>query len=266
MTIPHLPQQRFPNDTRSFLVPSEDRFARRNAARRRDMALMRRIEVNSLGRDFSIQDSVHVVPQTETFERAVCGIARGTLIATPQGPLAIEDMLPGDMVNSSEGPQRVLWIGSTTIVPGQTGGSGVLNGLIRVTADALGRGRPAGDLVLGPGAAVLHNPPQFRAANGKGHVLTPLADFIDGLSVFRVTPPSAVKVYHLMLARHAVVEAGGLEIESYHPGIGAVAKMGASAQALFMSLFPTVAEPRDFGPLAYPRVEMEMLDGLRAGG
>lgn len=225
---------------------------------------MRRIEAASLLPDHTPQQSTHIVPQSALFDRAVSGFARGTLLKTPKGLLAIEDLLPGDVVDTTEGPQPVLWIGSATILPGHSAAGSLLNSLIRVTADAFGMGRPAGDIVLGPGAALLHNPPQLRAANGQGHVLTPLADFIDGTSVFRVVPPSAVKVYHLMLRRHAAVRAGGLELESFHPGSGAIEAMGGNAQTLFLSLFPGIAQPRDFGPMGFPRVEREMLDGLGA--
>ena len=258
MTIPHRFQVRSPLAPQSLPVPARERFARPDGR-----PLMRRIEVAALGADHSIQDTVHVVPQTEVFDRAVSGFARGTLLKTPQGLVAIEDLLPGDVVETSEGPQPVLWIGSAAILPGAAAAGSLLDCLIRVTAEAFGIGRPAGDVVLGPGAALLHNPPQLSAASGTGHVLTPLADFIDGDSVFRVTPPSAVKVYHLMVPRHAAVRAGGLELESYHPGTGVVDSMGEAAQQLFFSLFPGVTRTRDFGPLGFPRVARDLLDSLR---
>lgn len=265
MTSPLLPQQRRTAGADQLPVPAVERFARADTRPRRDMPLMRRMETLSLNASYEIEEQSHVVPQTEVFERAVSGFARGTVLSTPSGPRAIEDVLPGDTIHSSEGPQRVLWIGSAAIMPGQAQPGSMLDGLIRVTGEAFGVGRPGGDVVLGPGAAILHNPPQFRAANGEGHVLTPLQDFIDGVSVFKVTPPSAVKVYHLMLGRHAAVQAGGLEIESYHPGSGNVTRMGENAQRLYMSMFPFLAHPREFGPLGFPRVELEMLEGLRLG-
>lgn len=265
MTSPLLPYQRRLSATERMPVTAVQRFARASDRPRRDLPMMRRMEVAALNADFSIQEQSFAVPQTDVFERAVSGFARGTVLATPNGPVAIEDLLPGDMVQSSQGPQRVRWIGSAAIMPGQALPGSMLDGLIRVTAEAFGVGQPGSDVVLGPGAAILHNPPQFRAATGEGHVLTPVQDFIDGVSVFKVTPPSAVKIYHLMLDRHAAVQAGGLEVESYHPGSGAVGRMGENAQRLFMSLFPFLTHPRDFGALGFPRVELEMLEGLRVG-
>ncbi|MDO6731737.1 Hint domain-containing protein [Marinovum sp. 2_MG-2023] len=268
MTASHRPQPKSHFDiTRSTvrsapLARTEPPYSGEHHALR-DAVEMRRLEVTALLPDFSLHQAAHMVPQTELFDRAVSGFARGTVLATPNGPCAIEDLMPGDPVQSSAGPQQVLWIGSTTLLSGQAGAASLLNGLIRVTGDALGRGRPSHDMMFGPAAAVLHNPPQMRVGTGEGRVLTPLADFIDGVSVFRVTPPSAVRVYHLMLRKHAVVTAGGLEVESYHPGSGGrIAQMGSQTQSLFMSLFPGIAGPRDFGPLGFPRVEREMLEGL----
>ncbi|WP_417523042.1 Hint domain-containing protein [Marinovum sp.] len=265
MTSPLLPHQRRKPDGTSLPMSAVERFARAGERPRPGAQMMRRMEVATLNADYSVDQQTFVVPQTEVFERAVSGFARGTVLATPDGPVAIEDLLPGDLVNTTDGPQRVLWIGSAAIMPDQAQPGSMLDGLIRVTAEAFGRSRPVSDVVLGPGAALLHNPPQFRAASGEGHVLTPVQDFIDGVSVFKVTPPSAVKVFHLMLPRHAAVQAGGLEVESYHPGNGAVGRMGENAQRLYMSLFPFMMHPRDFGPLGFPRVELEMLEGLRFG-
>lgn len=258
MTSPILPHQRHAAGASQRPLSATDRLG--PLGERPRPGAMRRMEVAWLTEDFSIAERSLAVPQSEMFEAAISGFARGTLLATPEGPLAIEDLLPGDMVQSSEGPQRVLWIGSAAILPGQPAPGSRLDGLIRVTAEAFGVGRPSGDVVLGPGAAILHNPPQLRSASGAGHVLTPLTDFIDGVSVIKVTPPSAVKVYHLMLRHHAAVKAGGLEVESYHPGNGSVARLGAQAQQLFMSLFPCLAHPRDFGPQAFARADLETLE------
>ncbi len=277
MTAPHRPHLRDLTEHYSTPVPGRARpplpesrpeprpETRTEAHPRRSTVPMRRIEVSGLLPDGGLFDRSLVVPQAPLFERAVSGFARGTLLATPQGPVAIEDLLPGDVVNSSHGPQPVLWIGAATMVPGQSAQGSLLRGLLRVTAESFGMSRPASDLVLGPGAALLHNPPQLRAANGQGHVLTPLADFADGTSVFQVMPPSPVRVYHIRLPRHAAVDAGGLEIESYHPGSGTVERMAEAVQGLFLSLFPDVRHPREFGPMGFPRVEREMLDGLHGG-
>lgn len=223
---------------------------------------MRRIEAASLLPDLSIHYANHSVPGTAVFDRMTGGFARGTLLDTRDGPVAIEDLMPGDFVDSSEGAQPILWIGSTLLRPGAFGDRPETAGLIRVMPESLGRARPVNDLLLGPWAELLHNPPQLRQANGAGHVLTPLRDFVDGNTVVRVTPPSAVRVYHIVLRRHAAVRVSGLEIGTYHPGPGVTEHLDQAGLRLFLSLFPHVSGTRGFGPLAFPRVEKDLLDGL----
>ncbi|MDA7428177.1 Hint domain-containing protein [Primorskyibacter aestuariivivens] len=225
---------------------------------------MRRIEAASLLPDLSIHYSNHAVPCTDLFDRITGGFARGTLLDTRDGPMAIEDLMPGDFVESSEGAQPILWIGSTMIAPGGFPDMPAASGLIRVMPQSFGVARPTNDVLLGPWAGLLHNPPQLRQANGKGHVLTPLKDFIDGDTVVRVTPPSAVRVYHIVLRRHAAVRVSGLEVETYHPGPGVIDKLGQNGLQLFLSLFPHVKDAKGFGPLGFPRVDKDLLDGLSA--
>lgn len=249
------------------LAPSQvpqDRFAPDERRPQREQPLMRRIEAASLLPDLSIHFATHTVPRSGIFDTLSGGFARGTLLATRDGPVAVEDLMPGDFVESSEGLQPVMWIGSTHLHPQLYGETQSEEGLIRVMTESFGVARPVNDVLFGPCAGLLHNPPQLRQANGQGHVVTPLRDFVDGLNVFRVAPPSAVKVYHIALRRHAAVQVSGLQFETYHPGPGRVEKLGYNGQRLFLSIFPHIAEPKDFGPLAYPRVDKELLDGVSA--
>lgn len=242
----------------------QDRFAPDDRRPQRDKPLMRRIEAASLLPDLSIHFANHTVPRSAMFDTLTGGFARGTLLATRDGPVAIEDLMPGDFVESSEGLQPILWIGSANLFPSHYGETTDDDGLIRVMTESFGVARPVTDVLLGPWAGLLHNPPQLRQANGQGHVVTPLRDFVDGLNVFRVTPPSAVRVYHIVLRKHAAVQVSGLQVETYHPGPGRVEKLGHNGQRLFLSLFPHVTEAKDFGPLAFPRVDKELLDGVSA--
>lgn len=225
---------------------------------------MRRIEAASLQPDLSIHHASHTIPHSTMFDRITGGFARGAVLSTGNGPVAIEDLMPGDYVDSSEGVQPILWIGSATMFPAHHGAPSRNDGLIRVMTESFGVARPATDVALGPWAGLLHNPPQLRQANGQGHVLTPLRDFIDGVNVIRVTPPSAVRLYHIVLRRHASVQVSGLQVETYHPGPNRIESLGHNGQRLFLSLFPHISEPKDFGPLAFPRVDKSLLDDVSA--
>lgn len=110
---------------------------------------MRKYEASALMPDLSISFKSHVAPATPLFEEACTAYARGTLIPTVRGPIAIEDLLPGDYVESSLGAQPVTWIGSTTYVPGIPDDATTLASLARITSDSFGPGRPMVDVLVG---------------------------------------------------------------------------------------------------------------------
>jgi hypothetical protein len=226
---------------------------------------MRKYEVAALIGDGPVRYSQHIAPATPVFEAAFSAFARGTLIATPDGPCAIEDMTPGMQVETRDsGPVPVLWIGSMTMVPGTSADAPELARLTRIMSDTFGLSRPMPDLVTGPGARLLHSPATLRELAIDTKVLTPVRAFVDGVSVIEITPPRPVALFHLCLPRHAVIRAAGLEVETFHPGPSLLRDMGLNMQALFLSLFPHLERASDFGRLAYPRAEPERVSGLSA--
>jgi len=99
---------------------------------------------------------------------------------------------------------------------------------------------------------------------GTDAALAPVTAFQDGDAVIRIMPVAPVRVYHLGLARHEVILANGLEVESYHPGRRNEMPLSGDLLSLFLALFPHVRRSGDFGPLVYPRVSEETAIGLRA--
>ncbi len=229
----------------------------------RNKSLMRRVEVTALLPDGALRHSQHIAPATAAFEGAFSAFARGTMIQTTKGPCAIEDLSPGDMLEVvNEKPQPVVWIGSMSLVPTAPVEQPELTRLTRIMADTLGLSRPMHDLVLGPGARLLRKPSASHDLATQPQLLTPARAIADGLSIFEITPPTPVKVYHLCLPHHAIISAGGIEVESYHPGRSLLRDMGSNMRALFLSLFPHVSQPDDFGPLACPRADQVSLEHL----
>lgn len=197
--------------------------------------------------DGRIEEARHTVPASPVFAAAFSAFARGTLIATTRGPVAVEDLHPGMKILTNErGPSPLLWIGSMSLSPAQADGSPVR--LTRIMTGALGMGRPILDLITGPGARI--------AQRGNAHsdnVLRPVHDLVDGNSVISVSPPGAVQLYHIALHRHATMTAAGLTMETYHPGPGFESALTQAHLAQFIALFPHVRRPADFGSLARPR-------------
>ena len=120
-----------------------------------------------------------------------------------------------------------------------------LNSLVRIMADRFGIGRPVVDMVLGPGARLLRG-------EGKAACYMPAHDMVDGDGVFRLTPPAPTRAYHICLPRHATIQAGGLQVESYHPGRYKAEMLGAELLRIFLKLFPHLRSMSEFGPMAHP--------------
>ncbi|MEM6727676.1 MAG: Hint domain-containing protein [Pseudomonadota bacterium] len=206
---------------------------------------MRKYEISYLAANGDGQTLARLAPATPLFEAPFMAFARGTLIATPEGPVAIEDIQPGMVVSTADGDAlSVLWKGATTVVPGAAGQHEAAGRFTRITAEAIGLARPSHDLLLGMGARV------WRAARG---IMAEAQDFIDGEAAFSVIPPSPVRVFHLALKHHARIKANNVEVESFHPGGDARALYRPEIKALYVSLFPHVRSLEDFGPLREPR-------------
>jgi hypothetical protein len=208
-----------------------------------------------------IQEGERTVQANPLVDAAHSAFVRGTLISTACGPIAIEDLLPGDrVVTAADGPQPVLWIGSMTLAVPEHAGS--LRILTRIQTDALGAMRPLSDLIVGPGARLLRHPRRLRASCGSEPVLTPARAMADGMQIFGVAPRKPVTLYHICLRQHAIITASGLETESFHPGAGFERGLDKATVREFLSFFPHVETPQDFGALAHMRLPLDMPDAL----
>lgn len=225
-------------------------------------SLMRKVEVKALLPNGDIHESRHMVPATPLFERATTAFAHGTLIHTTQGPIAVEDLLPGDMVETFDGaPQKVLWIGSTVFMAETHVHSETPKTLTRIMCQSLGMDKPISDLLLAPAARLMREFPDLVQFTGDRYALIPAEDFVDGESIIEITPRSPMHVYHVALERHSVMNVSGLMAESYHPGDNAMNGVSKNTRALFMSMFPHMQELSEFGSQAYMRAGLQrMLD------
>ncbi len=226
----------------------------------------RRYEIAWLSASGDIETSTRIAPAIAQFEEAFSALARGTVLQTEDGPIAVEDLMPGTRVQTAEGRfERVMWVGSMTIFP-PNAVSGIEPALMtRVTADAFGLGRPNPDLVLGPRARILLRDDRFHSATGISAAYAPAAAFIDGVSIVEVTPIAPIPVYHLVLERHGAIRAAGLEVESYHPGVGTGDATDPQLAALFLALFPNMKSFADFGPVAHPRLSADEMERVLYG-
>lgn len=229
---------------------------------RRSM-VMRKYQISALRPDGEIRQSEQIGPALPLFEAAFSAFARNTLIQTAQGPVAVEDLRPGDQVETVEyGPTEVLWVGSMTLGPRPDSPTPPDARMTRITPDAFGLGKPMSNVMFGPGARILAPATHLRQQMGNAPVLTPVRHLVDGNGVIEITPPRPVTVYHLCLSRHATINAGGLSAESYHPGTGFEREMGEKMLGLFLSFFPHINAPYEFGGQSHLRLPLVTPDDL----
>ncbi|OED48245.1 Hint domain-containing protein [Leisingera sp. S232] len=212
---------------------------------------LRRYEVSCLLPGGGVSETRHIAPALPLFEDAFSAFTRGSLVETSQGPIAVEDLLPGDeILTFGGGSQPLQWIGRTTVLPTRSN----TRTLTSFMADSLGLQKPASPLVAGPSARLLRTPPHLQGA-GDEKRLTLAPEFQDGMSIFETAPPSPVDLYHLCLPRHAVITVGSLPFETFHPGPDALKLASYAIKTLFLNLFAHTDSIQGFGPLSHPRAD-----------
>lgn len=228
---------------------------------RRAPLLRRQVELAVLSASGRVEEGVRIVPSLPPFEEPFAAFARGTLIAGPCGLVAIEDLWPGMEVRIDGGQiGRVLWRGSTMIVPQGEGQDPAMTRLTRLSVEALGLGRPFQDLVLGPRARVVNRRAGVRLLTGRDAALLPASDLVDGSTAVEIAPASPVEVFHLALDRHATLLANGVEVESYHPGPLHAFPLRGEHLALFLGCFPHLRDLLSFGDPILPRLRQRDLE------
>ena len=206
---------------------------------RRALPLTRRYEVAYLSNEGEVITANRVAPAMEIFEEAFSAFSRGTLIATPDGPVAIEDLVPGQLITTEDGPRMLRWRGALTVIPGQP----TTTELTRLSADCFGPSRPMHDLQLGPSARFLSRKPDGFS---RLRFRTP-ENAVDGESIVSVRPVAPVPLYHLVLDQQELIFANGLETPSYHPSLGAERGLVGDLVSLFLCFFPYLNRLEDFG-------------------
>ena len=190
-------------------------------------------------------------PALPLFDSAFSAFGRGVLMPRKDGPVPIEDLVPGDLLRTADGMTLpVLWIGSTTFVPADMGARATL---YRITADSFGFGRPESYVTLGDGARLMQTPAELKAATAGQNLLTPIDRFVDNVNVIKMRPPTPVRLFHIMLEQHAVLDVCGVAFETFHPGPDAMRSVSHAQRDLFLSMFPHIQHHAEFGPLTHQR-------------
>ncbi len=141
-------------------------------------------------------------------ERECSCFGHGTLIRTPDGDRAVEDLAPGDLVLTAQGSALpVRWVGRSVV--SSLFGDPLRILPVRIRAGALGVNLPVRDLLLSPNHGV-----------HLGDSLVQAGALVNGTSIVRVRDMPIVFTYwHLELDTHALVLAEGVAAESFLDGV-----------------------------------------------
>lgn len=171
----------------------------------------------------------------------------GTRIRTEQGDRRIDDIQAGDRIQTKDnGLQEVRWVGTKRVSGARLYAMPELRP-IRLRRGALGIDRPDEDLLVSPLHRMLVTGARAQALFGSDEVLVTARDLVDDRLVIRDHSVTQVTYIHLMLDRHQVVFANGLESESFLPGAEAVAAVERSQRASLFDVMPEI----EHNPLAY---------------
>ncbi|WP_026282678.1 Hint domain-containing protein [Rhizobium sp. 2MFCol3.1] len=133
-------------------------------------------------------------------------LLRGTLIATPTGEVAIEDLRLGDLVETISGEAKpIRWIGRQTFRKSVASWHPTVMP-IRISKGALDDGMPSKDLYISAGHALYVDGALVR-----------VKDLVNGSSIVSALPDDseAIEYYNVLLDSHDVVIAEGTPVETF---------------------------------------------------
>ncbi len=186
-----------------------------------------------------------VDPDSLTRERLLSmGIpcfCRDSMILTPRGEIAVQDLRVGDLVVTRDnGLRPIRWIGSRALDKVDLALAPKLRP-IRIRAGALGANTPASDLMVSPQHRILIRSSIAQRMFGADEVLI-AARQLTGLDGIDEVVVEAVEYFHILFDRHEIVVSNGAETESLFTGPEAMKALGQAAQDEILSLFPELRD------------------------
>lgn len=175
----------------------------------------------------------------------------GTRILTEDGPRLIQDLREGDTVQTKDnGLQEIQWIGSRRMTGARLFAMPRLRP-VRIHAGALGLERPDEEFLVSPEHRMVVKGKIARALFNTPEVLVPAKSLINGTTVTTDVNVREVTYIHLLLPRHQILFANGVETESFHPANTALATLDDEDRARLLAQFPDMSyDPHTYGSYA----------------
>jgi len=186
-------------------------------------------------------DHSHTVPDRRTTGGVIC-FTPGTYLATPDGPGLIQNLAQGDRVLTRDnGAQMVLWRGQRRMTGARLHAMPQLRP-IRFRCGALGQDRPEQDLWVSPQHRMLVRGASAQALFNVDEVLVAAEDLINDHSVTVDYSLREVTYVHILLPRHNIIWANGLETESFHPANAALDSIDPDQRQDLLDLLPDLVD------------------------
>lgn len=220
-------------------------------------------EMNGFGKGAIDVQALDTTPQPTT----IC-FAEGSRILTSRGYVAVENLRPGDLVETlDDGPRPIRWVGQSELNwPGAIEGQKP----IHISAGALGVNRPRQDLVVSPQHRMLLSNVPTDMGHGLNEVLAPAIALTGLPGIRQMKGKRSVTYFHVLLDHHAVIQSEDVATESFYPGPQALKMLSRAQRAEVLMMFPALrGDPEGgYGLKARPvltRREAQALLALQPG-
>ena len=162
----------------------------------------------------------------------------GTMIQTPTGARRVEELREGDKVQTKDnGVEEICWVGSRRMSGARLFAMPQLRP-VRIRAGAFGIERPDMELVVSPEHRMLVRGAAARALFNTPEVLVSARDLVNGSSVAVDLAMREVTYIHLLLPRHQILWANGVETESYHPANASLSTLETQDRKRLLRMLP----------------------------
>ena len=174
-----------------------------------------------------------------------------TRVATPDGVQQIRHLRPGDMILTRDnGPQEVLWSGHRRMSGARLYAMPHLRP-IRFRANSMGLYRPDEDLLVSPQHRMLVKGAAAQALFNTSEVLVAAEDLVNDATIVVDHVLREVTYVHILLEKHNIVWANGLETESFHPSNTALDTVDPVQREGLLHILPEIADnPHAYGDYA----------------
>lgn len=181
------------------------------------------------------------------FDDVPCFVS-GTLIATKNGPVPVENLQIDDLILTYDhGYQPIRWIGSRDVNRATLRQNPKLIPIL-IRADALGAGFPKQDLVVSPQHRVLVSSTIAMRMFDCKEVLIPAKKLLslNGVETLN-SETDMVQYFHILFDDHEIIWSNGSPTESLFTGPAALKAISPQGREEIEALFPEICDP-DFEP------------------